>query len=423
MATLHRTALRGTKRLSAGWNLPAGSNRRTRLGQLNICYVCHEYPPAIYGGIGKGCQVLARALVNAGHRARVVGVYPQHYSGPDRECDEGVSVARLRRPSPDYASIRSRLLLYRTIARWCHDGEIDLIEVPDGAGPAAGWPRLPVPVVTRIHGSISYFAVEQGKRPLPVAYWLERASFWRSDYSSAVSRYAADKTKELFGLKRIDSVLYPTSIDTDHSDLSGLQLACHRPEMKVVFTGTITAKKGIFSLLRAWGRVREKHPLAELHLFGKYGMQDGRPASEVLIERYVQESARGSVYFHGHAPRPALVAALRTARAAVFPSYTEAFSVSPIEAMFYGCPTIYTERASGPELIRHDQDGWLVDPDRPEEIAQALIAVLSDKDLAARLGQAGQRRILESFTTRQLVPPIVDFYEQCIRNFRVSRLA
>jgi glycosyltransferase involved in cell wall biosynthesis len=280
-----------------------------------------------------------------------------------------------------------------------------------------------VPVVTRIHGSISYFAVEQGKRPSRLAYWLERASFWRSDYSSAVSRYAADKTKQVFGLKRIDSVLYPTSIDTDRLDLSGLQRAHERSGMKVVFTGTITAKKGIFSLLRAWGRVREEHPSAELHVFGKYGTLDGRAASEVLIERYVQESARGSVYFHGHAPRPALVAALQSARAAVFPSYTEAFSVSPMEAMFYGCPTIYTQRASGPELIRHGQDGWLVDPDRPDDIARALTTVLRDDDLADRLGEAGQRRILEGFTTRQLVPPIVDFYEQCIKNFRLSRPA
>jgi glycosyltransferase involved in cell wall biosynthesis len=272
--------------------------------------------------------------------------------------------------------------------------------------------------VTRVHGSISYFAVEQGKRPSHVDYWFERASFWRSDYSSAVSRYAAEKTKEVFGLKRIDSILYSTSIDTNHLDLSGLQVAHRRPGKKVVFAGTITPKKGILSLLRAWGKVRAEHPSAELHVFGKYRKQDGPTAPEVLTEQFVQESARRSVVFHGHAPRTVMIGALRTARAAVFPSYTEAFSLAPMEAMSYGCPTIYTRRASGPELIRDGQDGWLVDPDRPDEIAQALNTVLSHDDLAARLGQGGQRRVLETFTTHQLVPPMVDFYERCIKNFR-----
>ncbi len=83
---------------------------------------------------------------------------------------------------------------------------------------------------------------------------------------------------------------------------------------------------------------------------------------------------------------------------AVFPSYAEAFAIAPLEAMAWGCPTIYSQRGSGPELIRHGDDGWLVDPDQTSDLSQAISRLLKDDVLANRLGTQGRRRIEERFT-------------------------
>jgi glycosyltransferase involved in cell wall biosynthesis len=123
------------------------------------------------------------------------------------------------------------------------------------------------------------------------------------------------------------------------------------------------------------------------------------------------------VHFHGHVSRAELMRALGRARAAVFPSYAEAFALAPLEAMAAGCPTIYSTRGSGPELIEDGRDGLLVDPDEPRQIADALVRVLEDDALATTLGAAGRRRVAASFSVEMAVERNAEFYERCIQSF------
>jgi glycosyltransferase involved in cell wall biosynthesis len=127
------------------------------------------------------------------------------------------------------------------------------------------------------------------------------------------------------------------------------------------------------------------------------------------------------VYFHGHVNRERIFSALQTARLGVFPSYAESFALAPMEAMACGCPTVYTRRASGPELIEQCRDGLLVDPDCPNEITEAVIRLLADDELAKRLGRAGRRRIEESFSIDAMVRQNETFYSSCLSNFSQSR--
>ncbi len=57
---------------------------------MKICFICGEYPPGPHGGIGTFVQVLARALVAAGHEVRVLGAYGTAYHAANEEVDQGV---------------------------------------------------------------------------------------------------------------------------------------------------------------------------------------------------------------------------------------------------------------------------------------------------------------------------------------------
>ena len=376
---------------------------------MKICFLCNEYPPGPHGGIGTFTQVLGRGLAAAGHAVSVVGVYSPDHPAPDYEEDQGVRVWRLREPPTRVGRWRGRWRVYRTIARMARRGEVEIVEAPDWEGWTAGWRRLAAPLVIRLHGSSCYFAREMGRKPRRQSLLLEGAALRGADFWSSVSQYTADRTRELFGLAGDAAAILYNPVEM-------------RPELPferrsatdVVFSGTLTEKKGVIPLLQAWRRVYRQVAGATLHMYGK----DARSPQGGSMIQYLTEQlpadARDSVVFHGHVERDVLFHALAGARVAVFPSYAEAFALAPLEAMSSGCPTIYSVRGSGPELIREGVDGLLCDPDDPGSIERLLIAVLTDADLARRIGEAGRARIKERFTLSTLVRENEAFFGRCI---------
>ncbi len=380
---------------------------------MKICFECSEYPPGPHGGIGSLVQIQARALANAGHQVRVVGIYPGDYPAPDIEEDQGVRVWRLRLPPYRTGWLTARWRLFRLVKRWCEARDTELIEVPDYGAPAAGWPGLPVPVVVRLSGSASFFRNEMGGKPRRSAFLLERASLRRGDYICSESRYLAKRTRELFAREAgPDTVIY------NPVEVPELLPDARRVPQYVMFAGTLTRKKGIISLVRSWPRVKEESPAAELHIWGKDGQTDEGGSMEEFLRSIIPDDMAESVRFHGHVPLGELLEGFRTAGMAVLPSYAEGFALTPLHAMAAGCPTIYTTRGSGPELIEHGRTGLLVDPDRPDQIAGSILSLLHDAPLARRLGAEGRSHVERNFSREVILAQNEEFYRRCVGDFR-----
>jgi len=381
---------------------------------MKVCFVCSEYPPGPHGGIGTATQLLARALVDNGHRVKVAGVYSSKYQAPDYREDRGVQVYSLQEPRVYLGWAMARCQLFKMIQSWSRTGQIDIVEVPDYQGWAAGWPQLPVPVVTRIHGSATLQAHELN-RPLDrVTRVLERWSLKRADALCSVSHHAADITRKAFRLNHLDSTVLHNFVEVPSRPLA----ASSRDRNCVVFTGTLTEKKGVISLAEAWPMVLKEHPEATLHLYGKDSKGPDGPSMKEFLMNWLSSTSLDRVSFHGHLDRSDLLQALSRARAGVFPSYTEAFGIAPLEAMATGCPTIFTRRATGPELIDEGTDGLLVDPDRPEAIAKAIVRLLKDDELACRIGEAGRRKAEERFSRHSALGQNEMFYAKCVADFK-----
>lgn len=379
---------------------------------MKVCFVCSEYPPGPHGGIGTMTRLLARALVKNGHQVRSVGIYPDWYHAPEYEEDQGVRVWRIPEAKHTFGWGFSRLALYKRLAGWVRSGEVDVIEVPDYQGWAAGWRPLAAPVVVRMNGTLAYFAAELHTRCSPIAYHLERASFRRADYTCSVSRYTAEKTERVFNMPLGQcAVLY------NPVELPPQVVASAAPRNRVVFSGTLTAKKGIVSLVKAWPSIVKSMPDFELHVFGKDGKAADGGSMQNFLSSLLSNGSRSSVHFHGHVSREALFDAYRNAAAAVFPSYAEAFAIAPLEAMACGCPTVYSTRGSGPELLSTGREGFLVDPDEPSQIAQAVLSLAQNPEAARRMGEAGRLRVSQTFALDRLIAQNEEFYQRCIDDF------
>jgi starch synthase len=89
-----------------------------------------------------------------------------------------------------------------------------------------------------------------------------------------------------------------------------------------------------------------------------------------------------------------------------------------LQAALLARPLVASRVGGLPELVRDGETGWLVEPDDPQTLASALQRVLDDPAGAARLGQAGRARVLESFAAETAIERFDALYAQLLAEQR-----
>ncbi len=152
-----------------------------------------------------------------------------------------------------------------------------------------------------------------------------------------------------------------------------------------------SAYKGHKELIEAWPAVVEAVKGARLTIVGT------GPTLEKHRTLAAASTAAGFIDFAGFVPDRCLPAFW--ARTVVFamPSRGEGFGLTYIEAMRWGLPVIASVHDAGQEVNINGETGLNVDLGRPGDLKDALIELLRNRDLAARMGAAGQNRWRQHF--------------------------
>ncbi|HXS38065.1 MAG TPA: glycosyltransferase family 4 protein [Flavipsychrobacter sp.] len=398
---------------------------------MNILYLCDEYPPGRHGGIGTAVQLLAREMVQQGHKVIVAGFYEWGYGQKDEFEDMGVKVYRFRRGLDtrllaDKESLTVRAAykvmflsgifqkdINRSIKKYrafleglIKEHNIELVEMPDFndymlyCTKYTPFPKLSVPIVVKLHGSTTFIRKETGNK-LPAQIWkMEHDLLQQATAVVSVSKYAAKKTAEYLDYNKKIPVLY-NGINTGIS-VKGISKIPGR----VIFTGTLVESKGIYKLMEAWNIINEKMPEAELYILGKGPIE--------RVKSRLNERAKGSVIFKGHVSKEEVYRQLSEASIAVFPSYVESFGLAALEAILCSDAVINTNRAAGPELMADGVNGYIIDPDDTEQIAERVIHLLQHTDEAQTLGENGYRLAKEKFDIKVTTRETILFYKSII---------
>jgi glycosyltransferase involved in cell wall biosynthesis len=182
----------------------------------------------------------------------------------------------------------------------------------------------------------------------------------------------------------------------------------------LVAVGRLTVQKAYPLLLEALRRVREQVP-ARLVILGE---GEERPVIEARIGALELD---GAVQVPGFVPNP--FPAMRRADAFVLASDWEAFPFVLVEAMRVGAAAVATDSEFGPnEIIEPERSGLLVPTRDPAALAAAILRILTDPALAARLRE-GARRRSAAFAPETAIAKYTDLLDTVIGRSRGAATA
>jgi len=331
--------------------------------------------------------------------------------------DEGVEVVRLMGLSREIAPLRdltAALRLAVEIRRVrpdvLHTHTAKAGAVGRTAAILAGRAR-PRVVVHTFHGHVlrGYFP----RLGTLVFRLIERLLARRTDALVAVSPQVRDDLVELevaprqrFTVVRLGIDLEPrTATDFDSTELRR-RLGIGPERFVIGWFGRMTAVKRTDDLVDVLVAVRARGVDACLLLVG-----DGTDRVR-LEERAHDAGVARDVYSLGY--QREVAGWYAASDAVVLTSVNEGTPVTIIEALAAGRPTVATNVGGVADVVRDGVDGFLVDVGDVDTMAARLAELAADRRLGARLGKAGQERVLGRYAVTRLVDDIDRLYRSLL---------
>ena len=166
--------------------------------------------------------------------------------------------------------------------------------------------------------------------------------------------------------------------------------------LRIMSCGRLNQVKGHQDLLQAIRMLRNAGHDARLVIAGEDDA-GGTGYRRVIEARIAELDLDDAVTLLGAVSEGEVRRRLLEAHVFALASWHEPLGVALMEAMSCEVPTIGTAAGGVAELIRDGQDGILVPPRDPPAMADAILRLTGDPDLARRLGQAGRERIVSGF--------------------------
>jgi glycosyltransferase involved in cell wall biosynthesis len=222
--------------------------------------------------------------------------------------------------------------------------------------------------------------------------WQVRANARRAARVITGSEYSKRDLREVYGIpdERI-AVVHPAPDPSFASvrDLATIEALKRRlgiTQRYVLCVGRVNPRKNLIGVLRAFERIRSQ--LEEPTQLVMAGPRDYR--ADELDGAIARSSCRTEILRVGYVGDGDLPALYSGAAVFVYPSFFEGFGLPPLEAMACGVPVVSSGVSSLPEVV--GDAALTIDPSSVDEIAAAMLRVLTDPDLRAALIDKGRQR-------------------------------
>jgi len=260
-------------------------------------------------------------------------------------------------------------------------------------------------VFTTLHGTdITLVGLEPSFLP------LVRFSIERSDGVTAVSRFLKEKTITNYSCET-DIRVIPNFVDTKFFKPSAngefRKAIAPKGEKILVHTSNFRPVKRVSDTIRIFEKVQREVP-SKLILVG-----DGPDRSE--CERLTRQmDLYDKVKFLGK--QDGLVEILSSSDVFLIPSQSESFGLAALEAMACGLPVISSSVGGLPELVRHNETGFIAEIGDIDRMAKYTLELLANDKKYKIFSQNARARAVNKFDTSIVVPLYEEYYEQILKS-------
>lgn len=171
----------------------------------------------------------------------------------------------------------------------------------------------------------------------------------------------------------------------------------------IIFLGRICRDKGITELLEAMDSLHAGNPQLHLYIGGIY--ED---------EYYREEVEKRSEYvtYLGWITGKDKEQYLKKCGILVLPSYFEGFGMTLIEGMLWKTAVIGSNVGGIPDIIDDGENGILIPARDKKALEEAILSLVSDIDLATRLGSKGREKVLNFYSVEKNIEKLIALYRK-----------
>ncbi|MGE5308076.1 MAG: GT4 family glycosyltransferase PelF [Deltaproteobacteria bacterium] len=360
--------------------------------------VLQVLPELNVGGVERGTVDLAAHLVKAGHKSVVVS-------------NGGVLVPDLQaRGAVHYqlpVNAKSLVSIIRTIPRLAEIIEKENIDIVHARSRVPAW--------------IAFFACRRTRR---VFVTTCHGYYTRHLFSSVMgwgkkvivlSNVIARHMIEDFGVPRERIRLIPRSVDLEKFRYRPVDPA-PKKEYNVGIIGRLTPIKGHLYFIKAMARVAREVPVKIWIVGDAPSSKDAyKEQLRVLVKRLgLWENTQ---FLGNQKDIPSILSHLDLL--VLSTTTQEAFGRVIIEAQAAGVPVVATGVGGVVDIIEDGRNGLLVPPADPQAIAEAVLKLIKDRELAAEMAEEAVSRVREKYSLELMVKSTLDVYEEALRGSRV----
>jgi len=348
------------------------------LDRVRIALFSEVYWPMV-SGVGVTLLRLTDALHARGHQVMVYSAtYALPPGIPDRpEVHRSPSVPFFLYPDVQWAFPRLREVV-DDLGAFRPDVVHVATEFSLGIAGVKAARQLGLPIIASAHTDYDQYAARYGVTWALRAGWHYLRWFYGQAYRVLCPSRIYEEAVHAHGVRHTG--IWSRGVDPEvfspafRSEAYRSALGLGPDDLLVTYIGRIAREKNLGLLLEAWETLAPERGAAKLVLVGRGPLEDDIRRREIP-----------GFHVTGLLQGAALSAAYASADVFAFPSPSETFGNSLLEAMGSGLPSLVAGSGGVMEFAEHDRNAWLVEPDSAASIVDGLRRLLRDGGLRRRL--------------------------------------